>query len=487
MRKLLLSLALLLIGMNVEAQSESIEDFVKRAKADMKDFIDKANEDYAKFLANPWEEFELRKKQREEEKIDPPTPYVPNPEDDEREDEFEIEEFIIPEDPQPQPEPVKPVAPQPNVPTDVWHDFVFFGTKERVRLNKAALPHLRGNTDEENLANTWNAMSDYPDMKKTLSDCLAIRTNRKLCDWAYLKMLDALANSVCSDPNDEIVFVSYLYCQSGYKIRMGRDQKGNLDILYGTKHFVCEGCFELNDGYYYAPVKSKAANMYISQVSFPGEQFLSLQVPNQPILDVNTSSLRHITSQRYPDMNHDARINKNLLEFYNSYPTSYIGDNIVTRWAMYANTPISPEVNESLYASINNLFRSTDKVQNVKKALNWMQTGFVYEFDDKVWGKDRAFFAEETLYYPYADCEDRAILFSKIVRDIIGLDVILVYYPGHLAAAVAFDTPVNGDYIMYKNRKFTICDPTYIGADIGMTMPKMDNAKALAVILERKK
>ena len=112
-----------------------------------------------------------------------------------------------------------------------------------------------------------------------------------------------------------------------------------------------------------------------------------------------------------------------------------------------------------------------------------MQTAFVYEYDDKVWGEDRAFFAEETLYYPYCDCEDRSILFSRLVRDLLGLDVILVYYPGHLATAVCFNSEVKGDYITLNGRRFVVCDPTYIGAPVGCTMPSMDNKAAKVILL----
>ena len=112
-----------------------------------------------------------------------------------------------------------------------------------------------------------------------------------------------------------------------------------------------------------------------------------------------------------------------------------------------------------------------------------MQTAFVYEYDDKVWGHDRALFAEETLFYPYCDCEDRAILFSRLVRDLLGLDVLLVFYPGHLATAVAFNSPMEGDYIDFDGKRFTICDPTYIGAPIGVTMPDMDNKTAKVIAL----
>lgn len=120
----------------------------------------------------------------------------------------------------------------------------------------------------------------------------------------------------------------------------------------------------------------------------------------------------------------------------------------------------------------------------VEQLLNWVQTAFIYEYDDKIWGKDRTFFPEETLYYPYSDCEDRAILFTRLVRDILGLECLLVYYPGHLASAVCFNEETNGDHIILNGKKYTICDPTYINAPVGITMPGMDNKIAKVILLQ---
>jgi hypothetical protein len=117
--------------------------------------------------------------------------------------------------------------------------------------------------------------------------------------------------------------------------------------------------------------------------------------------------------------------------------------------------------------------------------LHWTQTGFKYKLDEEVWGIDRPFFGEESLFYPYCDCEDRAILLSHLVRDLLGLDVILVYYPGHLAMATNFLDDVDGDYILLNNKKYVICDPTYIGASIGETMPNMDNKTATVIELQK--
>jgi len=90
------------------------------------------------------------------------------------------------------------------------------------------------------------------------------------------------------------------------------------------------------------------------------------------------------------------------------------------------------------------------------------------------------------LFYPWCDCEDRAILFSHLVRDIVGLDVALVYYPGHLAAAVAFTEPVRGDYYVTSDgHHFTVCDPTILGGDIGETMDIVAGKPATLIVLKR--
>lgn len=156
----------------------------------------------------------------------------------------------------------------------------------------------------------------------------------------------------------------------------------------------------------------------------------------------------------------------------------------MTRWSIYANTPLSTQSVEMLYPVLKENLKGKTQLDAVNRILNFVQTGFVYEYDDVVWGHDRAFFADETLYYPYCDCEDRSILFSRIVRDILGLKVLLVYYPGHLYTAVHFNEEVKGDYITLENDKYIVCDPTYIGAPVGRTMPNMDNSGATVILLE---
>ena len=105
--------------------------------------------------------------------------------------------------------------------------------------------------------------------------------------------------------------------------------------------------------------------------------------------------------------------------------------------------------------------------------INFVQTAFNYKTDGDQFGYERPLFGDETLYYPYSDCEDRSILYSILVRELLGLEAVLLYYPGHLATAVAFPNNQSfGYHFTWKNKVFTICDPTYIGADIGECMPQ---------------
>ena len=49
----------------------------------------------------------------------------------------------------------------------------------------------------------------------------------------------------------------------------------------------------------------------------------------------------------------------------------------------------------------------------VNMILSYMNYGFKYMTDDNQFNREKPFFPDENFYYPYNDCEDRAILFSN--------------------------------------------------------------------------
>ena len=382
----------------------------------------------------------------------------------------------------PQPKPQNPIV--ENKVSMATSDFDFYGTPMKVRWGNAEKFKLNG-TSKKDISDAFLELTDkgYTNL---VHDCLELRKEYKLCDWAYYKMLQNIAEKACGKGTNEAIFLQgVLLNQSGYQIRFALEDNTKLHIMSRMDGFPYDKGYLTADGkLFFLMDGCKAKNLTVCDAAYPGEQMMSLGIAEQPELKKNLSDNRTVIS-RFVNVKADMQMNKNLMDFYTDYPTSYDGKDMMTRWAYYANTPVTSEVKDKVYPQLKQQIGNAPKLMAANMLLNWVQMGLTYAYDEKVWGHDRAFFAEESLFYPFCDCEDRSILFSHLIRDLLDLDVVLVYYPGHLYTAVCFNEDVTGDYIMVNGRKFTVADPTYYNANVGKTMSKMDNSKAKVILLKR--
>lgn len=477
----------LLFGLSMFTSSAQTDDFYaqyekfsKHAKAEYEDYRAQCNAEYVKFLERAWKEYKvLPSIPRPKDEVVPPTIMPRQDKNKKQAKEIPIENVVSPILSLPQPKPISPIYENDKV-EEKNFSFSYMGTTCEVRLPKDLNIRMSG-CESCMIATIWKQLATNA-MDNTIRDFLALRLKMQLCDWAYLNLIDTFAKAFCGHGNEAVIMAAFIYSQSGYKMRLGRDCE-KLYLLYGSKHGIYEKGYIVIEGINYYPLDDKVERMEISDFSFPQEQSMSLYIENAQKFAIRPSAKRKLASEQYHDVTIDSQVNLNLIQFYNTYPSSEVNGNFMTRWKMYADTPMDESVSQMLYPDIKNKIEGLSDVQAVNQILNWVQTAFQYEYDDKVWGHDRAFFAEETLYYPYCDCEDRAILFTRLVRDLLGLKCILVYYPGHLASAVCLKQQVNGDYISLDGDVYTICDPTYIGAPVGITMPEMDNRSAKVIKL----
>lgn len=489
-----LTVALALAASTANAQDfrEQYEQFKQQAQQTYSDFRAEANTKYCEYLKLAWESYKqmpVQKKPKEK-----PVPPVVLPEND-KTPVVDIRPILLDSVLTPSPIRIvqpKPIAPIKDVPTvaPYSHHFSFYGTLMSARLPQqrdTKLTLLNSSCSKENVAEAWASLSTHA-YDNTLRDCLALRSSYRLGDYAYLLMLRSLSeNYFGRASNASVMLTAWLFCQSGYKMRLGK-ANDRLVLLYASNQVIYDVPYYYVDGIEcYVLVKKGekfSGQITACNVSFPGEQPLSLEMSESMALTDEESEIRTVKSRRYPNISIDVSVNKNLIAFENDYLSSYKDGNFMTRWAMLANTPLQESTAQEIAEQMKPLLSGKTQLEQVEMLLNWVQTGFVYEYDDKVWGEDRAFFAEETLYYPYCDCEDRAILFSRLVRNLVGLKCALVYYPGHLAAAVHFNKEVKGDYLLVNGEKFTIADPTYINAPVGLSMPKMVDKSATAILLQ---
>ena len=459
--------------------------FNQNRAGNFNDYRQKLNAEYVSKTREPWLSFNSVRGIAPPDRDDKPVTPI-NMSDEEakkaRQDrQLTIDGVVTPVKDKTRPQPPAPVKETPE-PTPQYMTFSYLGNTYKVRKPQGSRLHLAG-VSENAVADGWEVLCGQP-YNNLIVDCIKLRNSQQLCDWAYLMMLREMAATLCGrNTNEATLLMSFVYSQSGYKIRLGQ-ANGRLEMLYASQHTVYNCRYYELDGEKYFPLNKDLKSVAISAARYPKEQSMSLWVTRLPSAPFQASQQRTLTSRRYPDMSIRVSENKNLMPFFDTYPTSEVGGNFMTRWAMYANTPLCKEVQDELYPQLKRALSGISQLMAVEKLLNWVQTAFVYELDDKVWGGDRALFADETLYYPYCDCEDRSILFTRLVRDLLGLKCILIYYPGHVATAVNFSEQTGGDYILTGGRRFVVCDPTYIGAPVGRTMPKMDNSKAKVILLE---
>jgi hypothetical protein len=128
----------------------------------------------------------------------------------------------------------------------------------------------------------------------------------------------------------------------------------------------------------------------------------------------------------------------------------------------------------SLQNQLQEYIRGMDEQRAVNYLLRFVQTSLKYKTDERQFGKENYLFLEETLSHPYSDCEDRSILFAWLVQTLLGLDVIGLDFPGHVATAVKFNN---------KGDRYVISDPTYLNALAGMTMPAYKNSKPGIIVV----
>lgn len=325
--------------------------------------------------------------------------------------------------------------------------------------------------NENAIADAYEALcnSDY---KPLLADCAQIRKDLRLNDWGVFTLVRQVADTYCGTANESIVMQQFLLNEMGYKARMARKATEDKMML-----FVATDCsiyahpyITLNgQNYYNLSGNNEQCQFYMCQKDSPkAKNSVGMQLKEAPLFPGTVVSSTHQAKGSAARVTVD--VPKALMDFYKDYPQC--------DYSVYFNAPVNAAMENRILSSLAPLVQGRNEADAANILINFVQTAFQYQTDGQQFGYEKPFFVEELFYYPYSDCEDRAMLFSYLVRELLGLDVVLLDYPEHIATAVRFNGNVSGDYLMVNGRKYTVCDPTYIGASIGMTMPRYKTVSA---------
>ncbi len=349
----------------------------------------------------------------------------------------------------------------------------FFSSKVNLSID-VRMKNLKLNAvNPEAFSKYWENFTQtyYQTYIKSVSN-YANQTN--LNDWGVYKLMENTAKMLFSSTNNQNMWMWAMLNQAGYRVKIAYNQNQTALLLpiiqevYEKPYFIIQGTkyYVLNDInssklLTYSEdfgMATKTIDLYLPySLNFSGE---AKYVEKSTLLPEKSESLK-------------LKIDKTTIGFLASYPQ--------TENSVYLNAALSNNIKETLFESIQAQIKGKSETDAVSYLLNYLHNSFAYKTDNDQFGKEKTFFPDEIFYYPYSDCEDRTVLFTKLVSNLLGLDVIAVLYRDHMAAAVAFTDPTEGQNFIVDGKAYTICDPTYLNAPIGSVMPRYKDYKPQAI------
>lgn len=345
----------------------------------------------------------------------------------------------------------------------------FSGTTFVLPKVAARFPRLTG-ADESQVASYWNALSAIP-YEVWTAHIRKLKSLLGLNDWGLYLLIGNAFKAYCpqGSENEQVIFSVFTFNQLGYKAKIGRTGQELLPLIV----FNCEAYnalyfnFSTEPGIRYSVIDPKHRSL--SSVKC---YTLNHAIARQPVdasLPVSPRLAVDVRTKTLNDRQRDYHLayNKNLVDFYATLPC--------VNFAIYGQAIPDPVFLKSVEQQLAPALQGMTQEAAINYLLHFVQYAFRYKTDEEQFGYEKWFFAEETIASSFSDCGDRAILFAQLVRHLLKMPVVLVYYPGkHLATAVCFSNPdTTGDYITVDGTRYLLCDPTYTGADLGMGMPQL--------------
>lgn len=296
------------------------------------------------------------------------------------------------------------------------------------------------------------------------------RSKKNLGDWGLFLLALDFSKFVTRDENTNYLITWGLMLKSGYDLRAGYNN-GKIKLLFSSDEDLYSiPFFNLEKKRFYLfNDKSRLIKSYDAKYE-GADKKIEVFALQRPYLLPKKLGVREFRF-KYHDKEH------NIKGYYNSFLIEYM--KTLPQFSLEKYFMGEPDLLISKYLAkeIREKTQNLSDYEKVNFILRFIQKAFPYKTDDEQFAMEKYFYPEESIYYPYSDCEDRSVLFVYLVKKVTGFETVILDYPGHVAAAVKIPGEVAGEYVVVNNEKFYVTDPTYINADAGLAMPGYKNKK----------
>ena len=167
------------------------------------------------------------------------------------------------------PQPMEPIVPSA-IPMTAAQNVFLYGSPFAFHLESETTLELK-DASEKSVAKMWKQLSD-PSYDHVIAECLQQREKKNLCDWAYILLTQQVAEKhLGKGTNEAVVMQMYLLTQSGYQMRIGRDNANKLMLLIGSKEKIFRYRYFVLNG----------VKFYIMDRKFNGRACISSIMPSR--------------------------------------------------------------------------------------------------------------------------------------------------------------------------------------------------------------
>ncbi len=481
-KRILLTVFCILILSSLFGQDD-YEAWKSQQELEMKKFISEQDKAFADFLENNWWEFETFKAN----KVDTIPKPVEIPEvEPKRIEQIEvtnkIKEIKVPPKMQIEEKEQKDCLVTVELTEDPRININYLGLPLELNYQSKIDIELQTPINEKSIADFWYSISNI-DHTTLFAQTKDYREQLKLNDWGFCLLLNEITKEVSGDSeNLARLLLWFMLTKSGYEAKVGYAEDNVYLLLpcknsiYGVSYVV------IDDKKFYTLSFDKKQQLNISINTYDGkypnaDDLIDLSIKDSP--KVKSTLIEKELKFKYEDQEYSIPVtyNQTTAEYFKNYPQ--------TDLEVYFKAPLSDEATYSLTVGLKPILEGRTEADAANILLRFVQTAFQYKTDGDQFGTEKSLFSDETLFYPYSDCEDRSIIFAYLISNILDLNVIGLDYPGHISTAVHFQNELSGDKVMYNATNFMVCDPTYINANIGMAMPKFKEVQPKIIDLQK--
>lgn len=382
----------------------------------------------------------------------------------------DIPRKVMPQEETPEDEQEEIPAPQPEE-SRVGKDPVnFYGMEILVPQVNFKIMQSMGSAAD--FARNWKLL-DEQDVADAALDALKPKMEHMgLNDYLAYEFLCAYMDSKFPGASSapKMSAVHYLLSHMGYNARIALSTKtGDAVLLIPSQQTLYGKVYMTLGGerfYVMAPpgvniMGSPIATCDLPKVASKGKKF------DLRIKGLNLPMKEHRFDVEYGKLRLSGVVNENLMPIVYRYPQMDTAD--------FAESELDSNLRKDLVNQVREQLGGMDLLAATNELLQFVQSGFSYATDDAFHGFEKPYFLEENLYYPKNDCEDRAIFYTYMLWNALGVENHLLFYPGHESASVSLPDQVSGTSYEHNGKKFYISDPTYVGSITGQCMPQFES------------